>query len=67
MTTLEIILLVTLIYLIIGIITYLVKPEENYMFYDPSYEKFVLVIDIFLWPIIVIRLFCDAIEDNLNL
>jgi hypothetical protein len=67
MTTLEITLLVSLIYLIIGIITYLFKPEEHYMFHDPSYEKFVVVMDIFLWPIVVIRLIYDAITDSLNL
>ena len=61
MTTLEITLLVALIYLIVGIITYLFKPEEHYIFYDPSYEKFVTVMDIFFWPIVVIRLICDSL------
>jgi hypothetical protein len=63
MTTLEITLLVSLIYLIIGIITYLFKPEEHYMFH----EKFVVVMDIFLWPIVVIRLISDAITDSFDL
>ena len=61
MTTLEITLLVALIYLIVGIITYLFKPEEHYIFYDPSYEKFVTVMDIFFWSIVVIRLICDSL------
>lgn len=64
MTTLEITLLVSLIYLIIGIITYLFKPEEHYMFHDPSYEKFVVIMDIFFWPIVAIRLIYDAIVDR---
>ena len=67
MTTLEITLLLSLIYLIVGIIAYLVKPEEHYLIPDPSYEKFVAVMDIFFWPIVVISLIYDAITDNLNL
>lgn len=67
MTTLEITLMVALIYLIVGIIAYLFKPEEHYMFHDPYYEKFVVVMDIFFWPIVVIRLIYEAIVDRFNL
>jgi len=67
MTTLEITLLVLLIYLIVGIIAYLVKPEEHYLIPDPSYEKFVTVMDIFFWPIVAIRLIYDAIADSFDL
>ena len=67
MTTLEITLLLALAYLIVGIITYLFEPEEHYMFHDQSYEKFVTVMDIFFWPIVVIRLISDVIVDSLDL
>ena len=67
MTTLEIILLVALIYLIIGIIVFWFKPEDYYMINDPSYEKFVTVMDIFFWPIVAIRLIYDAIADSFDL
>ena len=63
MTTLEMILLVALIYLIVGIIAYLFEPEVYYMLHDPFYEKFIVVMDIFLWPIVVIRLIYDATCD----
>jgi hypothetical protein len=62
MTTLEITLLVALIYLIVGIIVYWVKPEYNYAIDDPSYEKFAAVMSIFFWPIVVIKLIFDLIR-----
>jgi hypothetical protein len=67
MTTLEITLLVTLIYLIVGIIVYWVKPEDYYAINDPSYEKFAAVMSIFFWPIVIIKLIYDAIADSFDL
>ena len=66
MTTLEITLLIALIYIIVGIIVYWVKPEDYYVTNDPSYEKFVAVMSIFFWPIVVIRLIYDAIADSFD-
>jgi len=62
MTTLEITLLIVIIYLIVGIIVYWVKPEEYYAINDPSYEKFATVMSIFFWPIVVINLIFDLIR-----
>lgn len=56
MTTLEIVLLVALVYLIIGIIVVLHTPYGfEITSFDPFGERFLVVLTILLWPAEIIR------------
>lgn len=65
MTTLEIVLMCIIIYLVIGIVVNYLRPQDYYLVEDLDYERFITTIVIILWPIELLRILADNFEDNL--
>lgn len=65
MTTLEIVLMCIVIYLVIGIVVNYLRPQDYYLVEDLDYERFITTIVIILWPIELLRILADNFEDNL--
>lgn len=63
MTTLEITLLSTVIYLLIGIAVEFFGPEERLLIPDPAYEKFLIIMTIFFWPLVIVCITIDYWRD----
>lgn len=64
MTCLEIILLSLLVYIIIGFISYYHSESYTMAFANDKDEKCATLCDILLWPLEMIRVIADAIEDE---
>ena len=64
MTTLEIVLICILVYLVIGLIVNYFRPQD-YFIEDPSYERFITTVAIVLWPIELLRILADNFDDNI--
>lgn len=65
MTTLEIVLMCIIIYLVIGIVVNYLRPQDYYLVEDLDYERFITTIVIILWPIELLRILADNFEDKL--
>lgn len=65
MTTLEIVLMCIVIYLVIGIVVNYLRPQDYYLVEDLDYERFITTIVIILWPIELLRILADNFEDKL--
>lgn len=63
MTTLEITLLSIVIYLLIGIALEFFRPEEHFLLPDPAFEKFLTIMTIFFWPLVLVSKAIDYGRD----
>lgn len=66
MTTLEITLLSIVIYLLIGIVIEFFRPEDHFLMPDPAFEKFLTIMTIFFWPIVLVCKAIDYVRDILE-
>ena len=64
MTTLEIVLICILVYLVIGLVVNCCRPQD-YFTGDPGYERFITTIVIVLWPIELLRLLAENFDDDI--